>query len=337
MMRRLLVGAWLASLAWTAVPALAATGATAASVVDVGWWTRQPGAEAQPGDGFEVALGIDGDPQSVAALRMRAQGGLTSARLTLTEAGGSGQDDATLRVCRTAARWSEADPGAYEDAPKPSCASSAELTREGTEWTAEVASLLPRAGGTASLMIVPVADPGAALPVGPGYAVEFSRAKISATASQSSPGTGVAVAPTTTAPPPATAPESGGGSDDTAAPAAAGSGVDSGASALDAGGSDPGVDDTSAADLGSDPTSGAAAGGSGKTKAAAGSEANSAPLETGDMELATDDIGGGGGGGGTPRPWGRLAVLIPLSAAAGAVAVRLRKLAQQRGLLANGG
>jgi hypothetical protein len=178
--RRLLAGVAGAVVVGAAVagPAgVAPAGAAApAEVAAVGWWSRRPGATAQPPGGFEVAAGLDG-PESVAAVRVAVGAPLARVVLVLGEREGLFQERAALRVCPAADGWAPANPGPFDAAPAAACDRHAALSRNAAQanWTADVTALLP-ADGTASLAVVPVRADGLALD--PGFQVRFASASL---------------------------------------------------------------------------------------------------------------------------------------------------------------
>lgn len=154
----------------------------AASVSDVGWWSRRPGAVPEVDGAFEVARGPDNEDLSIAAVRLDVRAAsLFRAVLSLAETGGTLQDRAVLNVCGTSTEWaSPANPGAIEDAPAPDCdAGSVALRRDATtgRWTGDVQLLLSGKTGEVSVVIV-TAPPESPLPVDPGFRVTFADARI---------------------------------------------------------------------------------------------------------------------------------------------------------------
>jgi hypothetical protein len=155
---------------------------------NTGWWSSEPGASAQSGNGFQVSA-IGGTATSVAAVRFSTPSGITSAKLSLQEASGGFVTPATsLQACITMDQWQPANPGAMADAPKADCSQAVALTRDATSlvWSGDVAALMPTAGGTPSLMIVPGATPNGGSPLDPGFRITFSDAKLAVV---SAPGT----------------------------------------------------------------------------------------------------------------------------------------------------
>lgn len=171
------------------------------SVMEVGWWSSRLTAVAQPEQGFEVAAGAQGDAQSIAAIRLSVEATqVDSLQVHLTEASGGsiGSEFGTIRVCTTTDSWSAANPGAFDEAPAPDCATTATLTRtlEGA-WLGDITALVPN-GGEVSLMLVPLYQPPA--PVGPGMIVPIGSGDFTATGTSTAPTTGSTETTTSTAP-----------------------------------------------------------------------------------------------------------------------------------------
>ncbi len=268
----------------------------------VGWWSSRPTAVAQPEQGFEVAAGPQGDPQSVAAIRLSvaaAQVDTLEVQLLESAGGSIGTEFGTIQVCTTADAWSPANPGAMADAPTADCSSSALLTRttEGT-WLGDLARLVPD-GGQVSLMLLPKYQPP--VPVGPGMVVTIASGSFSATGSSTTT-TGVVT-----------------GTDD-------GSGSVGGS--FDTGGS--------FGDVGYDP--GSFGDGSFVVPPAPplddGATTTSVPVDRGTDEPSDDfalpPVSSPGDGG---PPWVRLLVLVPLCVGFGLGSVRVRRLLAARGVV----
>jgi hypothetical protein len=167
-----------------------------AEVTAVAWWSQRLFAEPLPEGGFEVANGLGG-AESVAALHVEVDGDVRSARLTVTEAGGVGQDVAPVAVCRTDAQWSPVNPGAWPERPTENCDRRVILTRaEDGTWSGDVGTLL--GDGSTSLVLLP--DPDPAVPS--FFNVQFSGASLAASG-------GGSVTTTTDAAPPTTSGSSG--------------------------------------------------------------------------------------------------------------------------------
>lgn len=145
-----------------------ATAADAATIPRTGWWTRNPVASA-PDGGFDVSMGPDGAPLSIAALEVAARGTVTRAVLTLAEDGGIAQQDAALVVCVTTGEWTSGAAQPMEDAPVAACGASTSVTMTRntatSTWAADVTPLLGGVArdGTASLMVVPAVSTAAPL------------------------------------------------------------------------------------------------------------------------------------------------------------------------------
>ncbi|MHB8465242.1 MAG: hypothetical protein ACYDH6_04285 [Acidimicrobiales bacterium] len=198
--RRLLMLCGVLALPFTLSAAHAET--VAARITAVSWWSRQPGATAQPAGGFQISYGVDGI-DSVAALRVEiaATSGL-HVTLTLTEASGGGSSRAAMRVCTTTGTWTMANPGAYQQAPPADCRHAVSLTHSPTTatWAADVSSLAT-AGKTANVMVVPVSQ-AVGGQVDTGFTVTVKKAAVAATGStaptDTAPKVGAATGPTTT-------------------------------------------------------------------------------------------------------------------------------------------
>lgn len=275
------------------------------TVTQVGWWSSRPTAVAQPGQGFEVAAGPQGDAQSVAAIRLSiAATHVDTLQVHLVEgAGGSiGAELGTLKVCTTRDTWTAANPGKLADAPKPDCSVSATLTRttDGS-WLGDLTALA-RDGGEVSLMIVPLYQPPA--PVGPGMVVTIASGEFAATGTnattttESSPDSGGGG--TTDQPPADLYGSFGGGSFD-------GGTYDNGSFIVPAEGG--------GADLGATTT----------TTVAAATETHA-----GTDDFALTPVAAGGEG---AAPWIRLVLLIPLCSGFGVGVVLLRRMLAVRGVL----
>lgn len=291
---------WFAALVICTV--VVATGVAFAldgdSPSNVGWWSSEPGASAQPDGGFMVSA-LGGTATSVAAVRFSTPSGVTSATLSLQEASGGFVTPASaLQVCVTTAQWQPANPGAMADAPKPDCTKKVALTRDTTAlvWSGDVAPLLPTLGGEPSLMIVPGETPNGGSPLDPGFRIVFSAAKLAVV---SAPGTTEAAAPA----PAADFSDPGSGS---------GSSYDPGT----AGGSISGIGAVT-------PTTAAPSPSTSTTIKQA--EAFSPP------QLAAGESAGRGGG--ADQPWERLLFLVPISALLGVGSVYVRRYLAQRGVV----
>lgn len=166
----------------------------------VSWWTNRLGAQpsAEPVS-FEVSIGTDGKPTSVAALDISVPvGPVETLQLSLTELAGTANGAAHIRVCLAAPGWQSANAGALDQAPAFDCSNPADLTRslEGN-WLGEIAGLLPN-GGTASLGVRLVND--LSLPVTLAATVQISEITITGQSADAPSPTDTT--PTTFAPPP---------------------------------------------------------------------------------------------------------------------------------------
>lgn len=273
--------------------------AAGVTVDEVGWWSSQPTALAQPEKGFQVAAGPQGDTQSVAAIRITiAATEVDELQVHLVEASGGaiGTELGTMRVCTTTAPWTAANPGKLADAPIADCTVSATLTRttDGS-WLGDLTGLAPD-GGTVSLVIQPVYQPP--VPVGPGMIVTIAAGEFAATRSS---------APSTT---------------DTVAP--------------DGGGVDPSTTDLYGSFGGGDFTGDFGTGAFEVTPPTTESSPTTAPpapaVEDVD-DFALEPVASDGG---ESRPWGRLLVLVPLCAGFGAASVQARRRLAAAGVIAAG-
>ena len=272
------------------------------TVEEVGWWSSQPTALAQPDNGFQVAAGPQGDAQSVAAIRITIDAThVDDLQVHLVEGDGGavGTEFGSLRVCTTTAPWTAANPGALADAPVADCTSAATLTRttDGS-WLGDLTALAPD-GGTVSLVIQPQYQPP--VPVGPGMIVTISAGEFAATGSS---------APSTTE---TTAGSFGGG--------------DTG----------PGTSEDLYGSFGGGDFSGDFGTGSYVVPPPVGGDdgsgstvpPTSTPTTTVDDDFALEPVASGGG---ESRPWGRLVLLVPLSAGFGVASVRARRLLALRAI-----
>ena len=95
---------------------------------------------------------------SVAAVKLNTGDGVESAKITLAEDSGQGQDTAAIEACSTTNNWTPKSPGAWADAPPPDCREghNVPLTRDATgQWTGDIAKLLTGSTSPQSVMIVP--------------------------------------------------------------------------------------------------------------------------------------------------------------------------------------
>lgn len=155
----------------TAVGVVAAGGWTTPARADVpvsavGWWTNAAVKPSPPKGGIAVSLDPTGST-STAAIRINTgSGGVSRATLQLTEAGGDGQQVASLEACPTDNSWKPADGGSLSDAPKASCATKVDLARSASGvWQGDIYPLLSGSTGSVSIAIVP-GSPPSGLPAG---------------------------------------------------------------------------------------------------------------------------------------------------------------------------
>lgn len=295
MRRRVLWAAALTVGAWTAVAPAAPAATVTVRVAAVSWWSRQPGAAAQPAGGFQIADGIDG-AESAAAIRVEvpeAQG--LKATLVLAEAASSiAPTAAGIRVCTTSGGWPAANPGPYAQLPKADCSHPVTLRRSGSppQWTGDVTSMLPPAT-TVNLEIQPAVD-AVAGHVASTYTVTLTKATISAQATAAPAGG----APATDAP--AFVPTPSPSATDTVTVPA----VPSGAVPLAPADSTPAATNAPVV-----------------TRPETASAGNPAPIASPNFTPQTFHHN---------RPWGRLVLFVPLAAVGGVVAARVRRLRSAR-------
>jgi hypothetical protein len=317
------------------VAALDAGGAPAraegATIAESGWWSRSPGT-ATPEGGYEVGKTPEGE-LSVTAFRLAIDEPVSSALLILAEApGGALPESAVIDVCPTTAPWTPASPGPLEEAPAADCATKVPLVRNASSgnWTADLTSLLAgaSAGSTVSVVlkpgavtaIVPPAPPAVSnpapapipvpttlpvsptvpTPVDPGFTVEFSKADLIASGS----GGGASAGPSPT-------PSSSSGG-------IASGGTSSGFESTFAPTFTPTDSYASSAAPSVTPTPEALPAARAEvTTGGAGGAGTAANVEAGLQPVAASR-------GGSP-PWGRLLLLVPLSAAIGAAGSTVRR------------
>lgn len=272
------------------------------SVTEVGWWSSQPTAVAQPEGGFQVAAGPSGEAQSVAALRLSMPPArVDSLQVQLVESSSLGAELGVLQLCTTAEPWSAANPGAFDDAPQPDCTVSAGLTRttDGI-WLGDAAALAPD-GGDVSVMVVPKYQPP--VPIGPGMIVTISGGEFTGLGAPSD------TTDTTSTVDPGISPTFTGGESDLFGPVGSGSfGVPTFGGSADFG--------EVPVEVASPETAGGPSAGSG----GAVDQADEFALTPIDQES------------GPPPPWIRLVVLVPLSAAIGVGSVRARRVLALRAI-----
>lgn len=301
-MRRVTLVLALLGVIITAPAHVRAQEAAGVTVEEVGWWSSQPTAFAQPEEGFQVAAGPQGDTQSVAAIRITiAATEVHELQVHLVEASGGaiGTELGTLRVCTTTTPWTAANPGKLADAPVADCTSAATLTRttDGS-WLGDLTHLAPE-GGTVSLVVQPLYQPP--VPVGPGMIVTIAAGEFAATGSSS---------PSTT---------------DTTFQA-------------DGGAVDPSTTDLYGSFGGGDFTGDFGTGSFEAAPPAVGEEsppttAPPAPAPEGDDDFALEPVASDDG---NSKPWGRLLVLVPLCAGFGVASAQVRRRLAATGLVAAG-
>ena len=263
------------------------------TITEAGWFSQRPGAVALPDGGFEVT---DGGPRgilSVAAFRVAVADKVTGAVLTLTETAGLPPVTGTLQACAGTGTWTAANPGAYEAAPVPNCAISARLARDTTTSTWSGDVQPLLASAPAGSEVTLVVMPGPPIQADLPWAAPFSLIFAGAAVTANA-----ATAPTTTSPPTTSTP--------TTSPRPSGS----------------------SAPTFSAPSSGLLPTLTPPTAAAA------PPTTAASVDLASPTVRPvSSGGGGKPKPWGRLALYVPLTAALGLAAARSRPHLERLGLV----
>ena len=139
------------------VPAALGQSTLTVTVDQVGWWTDQPVSAPAGEGGFEVAAGVEGGVQSVAAFQVTIPAEQVDRfALTFVEAAGFGSEFAAVAICRTEERWIPADPGPLAEAPVADCSTKVYLSRvlEERTWIGDVAPVVA-GGGTVSLVVLP--------------------------------------------------------------------------------------------------------------------------------------------------------------------------------------
>jgi hypothetical protein len=144
------------------------------TVERIGWWSSRLGAQpsVEPVR-FEVSMGTDGEPTSVAALDIAVPvGPVQTLQISMTEVAGTANGVGHLRLCLAAPGWQTANAGDLDDAPAFDCSNPADLTRslEGN-WLGDISGLVPN-GGTASIGVRLVNDLG--LPITLAATVQIS-------------------------------------------------------------------------------------------------------------------------------------------------------------------
>jgi len=262
----------------------------------LGWWSRR--AAAQPlGEGaFEVAAGVSG-PESVAAVRVRVADGAAQPRLVLTEVPGvAPADNAGFRACLATSAWEPADGGEWEQRPSSDCSAAVEALRvDPSRWAVDVAPLL--AGGTDVDVVLEPSPPDVVpgLPAPAVFTLTFERVEVVT----GDAGGGI---PPGTVTPPVPDPPAGTGAS-AVAPAT------------------PRVPARSAPRPAPLPATPATAPPTTGTPDGTESALGAAGTERVAIDAPTFDLLGTGG---DDRPWGRLLVLVPLSALAGVAAAAVR-------------
>ena len=259
-------------------------------------WWSQNPAAAPPEGGFQVAQSPGGD-LTVTALRIRvASPSLSAARLILQESQTVGTP--TLQLCRITAPWSSTD----GDAPEADCSAPVALQRnEPTrEWAADVLSLLA-GGGDVSVLVVPAPDPANPTPVKAPFQADFTGATIIATG-----------------PDPGTDDASAGGGGDLASGDLGTFASDSGLAVAPSATSP----DFSLSPVAVPPD----------LNPAAAPAAAAPPQVPGRFPVRSVAAGGDG----SDTPWGRLPLVLVVSAAVGALAAVARQRLQAMGWLPSG-
>lgn len=283
---------------WIAIPTVHGE-ELSVSVDQVGWWTDRPAAPPAGEGAFEVASGVDAEPQSVAAFQVTIPATqVDTFGLTLVETAGFGSEFGSLAICRTEETWAPADPGELDDAPAAECSTKVYLTPvvEERTWIGDIAALVSE-GGTVSLVVVPEYAPPA--PVGPGMVVRIAEIQIAAQGSS-------AQSDETTTTLDFTTPGGSNQFDD-----APDSGFTAGPDPIAVGPS-PGSIDLGAAE---------------PETPAPDTPPTSVVSDTGDdgfFSLEPEDAATADG-----RPWVRLLLLVPLSIGIGLGSARLRRLAEE--------
>ncbi len=275
------------------------------TVVRTGWWSERPGTTPAGEGAFEVSTGPDGTVQGIAAFEVQiAAGQVDNAQMVLAESAALAEFSA-LKLCTTADDWEPADPGALDDAPAPDCTVSVNLTRtlDSQTWLGSITPLVA-SGGTTTIMVVPEYTPPPPAPIGTGMFVRIASIEITAEGS-------AAPQPTTSTTLDFTTP--GGGntfdpSPDSGLTGSFGPGTSfDGGSSFDPGTSgSPGIDDlgTGAPDPGvAEPIA-----------------SDDGFFTLGEVEEQPAE----------KRPWIRLLLIIPLSAAIGYGTVRAKALLEDR-------
>lgn len=205
----LVAGGWLMTAPAGAEPA--------ASVDDIGWWSRvnqEPtvggvlaGPDTTPGQ-----LLVEGTPEgatAIAALRATLPEGTGNPVLTLRAASAVGAEAAVLLACQSGSGWTGVHAGAWDAKPSPDCTQSVQglPSEDGSTWSFALAPL--QFGDQLDVVLTPgvVADSDGA--VSSAFRVVFERPdvasiEVSASAAPSGPGPGSIPLPAPPAPAPPT-------------------------------------------------------------------------------------------------------------------------------------
>lgn len=173
-----------------AVPALIGLSSAGANEVEVtvtkvGWWSDRIGANEVGEGGFEVSVSPTGELEGIAAFELSIDAGaVDNAEIVLTELAALAEFS-SLTLCPTTEAWEPADPGALDDAPTPDCSQGVALTRtiDTMVWLGNITSLV-RDGGTVALMVVPEHNPPT--PVSAGMLVRVQQIDVRAEGSAAS-------------------------------------------------------------------------------------------------------------------------------------------------------
>lgn len=300
---RWLAGAAVALFATTVAGSLApvAHGESSPPIVETGWWSRDLLAQPVPEGGFAIGWAVEAE-QSAAALRIDLSGDLAgTVYLELREVGGAAPDLGLARLCVTTDRWESANPGPYDQLPEATCApgETADLGRDATSlrWVADITALVAAAEEqTLSLVVRPVGKPVAeGLPATAPFQVQFDEASLLVDSG------------------------SGGGDDpDDGGEVPVPPGVDAGGGSL----VDPGL---SPPDFGSgfeSPPLPEVAGAPGATTSTTEGPTPDELVALGPVDVTPSE----------GKPWVRLVLLVPLSAAAGCAMAWARRWRQERAI-----